>query len=278
MKYVLFNPLSNNKCGEKRLKEVEPLIKEEFKSVSLINLNLKEFVASLNEEDEIILVGGDGTINVFINSLDGKCPKNNVYLAQGGTGNDFLKDIDIKDDFVLINKYLVNLPKVTVNGKTYFFINGVGYGIDGYCCEVADELKKKSDKDINYTGIAIKGILFHFKKRSAKVTIDGVTKEYKNVWLSPTMNGRFYGGGMMVAPTQDRLAKDKYVTNMVYQARSRLSALMAFPSIFKGEHVKKTKIVTLTKGKVIEVEFSKPCALQIDGETILNVSSYRVEA
>ena len=51
MKYVLFNPLSNNKCGEKRLKEVEPLIKGEFKSVSLINLNLKEFVASLNEED-----------------------------------------------------------------------------------------------------------------------------------------------------------------------------------------------------------------------------------
>ncbi len=277
MKYVLFNPLSNNKRGEQRLKEVESLIKGEFKSVSLINLNLKEFVTSLKEDEEIILVGGDGTINFFINSLDGKCPKNNIYLARAGTGNDFLKDIDAKDDFVLINKYLVDLPKVIVNGKSYYFINGVGYGIDGYCCEVADQLKKKSNKDINYTGIAIKGILFHFKKRSAKITIDGVTKEYKNVWLSPTMNGRFYGGGMMVAPNQDRLAKDKYVTNMVYQARSRLSALIAFPSIFKGKHVEKTKIVTLTRGKVVEVEFSSPCALQIDGETILNVYSYRVE-
>ncbi len=277
MKYILFNPLSNNKRGEQRVKEIEPLIKEEHKIVNLIDLDLKNFVSTLKEEDELILIGGDGTINNFINKLDGKCPKNKIYFSKAGTGNDFLTDIENKDDFVLLNPYLENLPKVIVNNKTYYFINGVGFGIDGYCCEVADDLKLKSDKEIDYTGIAIKGILFHFKKVNAKVTIDGVTKEYKNVWLSPTMNGRFYGGGMMVAPNQNRLGKDRVVTNMVYKAKTRLGALISFPSIFKGEHVKKTKVVTLQTGKVIEVSFSRPCALQIDGETIRNVSSYRVE-
>lgn len=278
MIYVLYNPLANNNHGKESLKDLPKVVKEKYEEKNLIDLDLNEFVKSLKEEDELILVGGDGTINRFINRLNGVCPKNKVYLFKAGTGNDFLTDIESKDDLVLLNKYLVNLPKVTVNDKTYYFINGIGYGIDGYCCEVADKLKQKSNKPINYAGIAIKGILFHFKSRNAKVTIDGVTKEYKHVYLSPTMNGRFYGGGMKVAPSQDRLNSPRTVTNMVYKAGNRFAALMAFPSIFKGEHVKKTKIVTLTVGKVVEVEFDKPCALQIDGETILNVKSYKVEA
>ena len=44
------------------------------------------------------------------------------------------------------------------------FINGIGFGIDGYCCEVGDQLKAKSDKPVNYASIAIKGLLFHYKK------------------------------------------------------------------------------------------------------------------
>ena len=82
----------------------------------------------------------------------------------------------------------------------------------------------------------------------------------------------------MVAPDQNRLAEDHALTNMVYRTKSRLKALIVFPSIFKGEHIAHTDVVTLKKGKCIEVTFSKPCALQIDGETVLDVTSYRVEA
>lgn len=277
MKYILFNPLSNNNHGEETLKDLLLKLEGEYETKSVISLDYKALVKSLNKDDEIVLVGGDGTINRFINELDGVCPKNNVYLFKAGTGNDFLNDIQPQEELVLLNKYIVNLPKVTVKGKTYRFLNGVGFGIDGYCCEVADELKKKSNKKINYTGIAIKGILFHFKNRIAKVTVDGVTTEYKNCWLAPVMNGRFYGGGMMVAPSQDRLKEDKVLTTMTYCTKSRLKALMVFPSIFKGEHIKHNKVVALKEGKSFEIEFDKPCALQIDGETILDVKSYKVE-
>ena len=53
-------------------------------------------------------------------------------------------------------------------------------------------------------------------------------------------------------------------------------ALMVFPNIFKGEHVKEEKIVKIYKGHSVTVEFDKPTALQIDGETIRNVTSYSV--
>ncbi len=39
-------------------------------------------------------------------------------------------------------------------------------------------------------------------------------------------------------------------------------------------NIKKEKIVKVIKGKEITVEFDRPCALQIDGETVLGVTSY----
>ena len=53
---------------------------------------------------------------------------------------------------------------------------------------------------------------------------------------------------------------------------------MKFPLIFEGKHVELTDMVKVITGKNIHVRFSEPCAVQIDGETILNVSEYRAEA
>ena len=278
MKYLLINKKTNNENYELKLNELKNSLKEEFeeKYVNENNFNHQEFVNSLKENDEIVICGGDGTLNYFINHVDCDNIKNNIYLYPTGTGNDFLNDLNEKDtkEPVLINDYLNNLPTVTINDKKMKFINGVGYGIDGYCCEVADKLRETTDKPINYTSIAIKGLLFHFKKRISTIKIDGKAYQFKNVWLTPTMKGRFYGGGMMVAPAQDRFKDDLSV--VVYKTRSKLKALMVFPSIFKGEHVKKEKVVKIFKGKEIEVSFNIPCALQVDGETILNVKSYKV--
>ncbi|MBR2592908.1 MAG: diacylglycerol kinase family protein, partial [Oscillospiraceae bacterium] len=202
--------------------------------------------------------------------------KNNIYLLGSGTGNDFFKDIErLPGEEVLINPYLENLPTVYVNGLEKLFFNNMGLGIDGYCCEVADQIKEKSPHEvINYSGIAIKGLLFHFKPVHAEITVDGVKHEFDNVWIAPTMKGKYYGGGMRMAPDQDRMS-DK-VTVVVYHCRSKLKALMAFPSIFKGEHVSKTDIVSVFPGNEIHVRFSRPCAAQIDGETVLNVTEYTV--
>ena len=278
MKYILVNPLSNNKKGEDALDKVLDILQEEVEVLKITHINLIDFVSKLKENDEIILVGGDGTINNFVNKLNGNIPSNKIYLFPAGTGNDFLKDVDYKEGLFLINKYLVNLPKVIVKGHSYYFINGVGFGIDGYCCEVGDKLKAESQEKINYAGIAVKGLLFHFRKVNATIECDGEVHNYKHVWLAPTMKGRFYGGGLMIAPSQDRLSSDKLVTNVVYRTPFRLAALISFPSIFKGEHTKKKNIVKIVTGKKIKVTFDRPCALQIDGETILDVTSYEVEA
>ena len=52
--------------------------------------------------------------------------------------------------------------------------------------------------------------------------------------------------------------------------------MIIFSKIFKGEHVKYKKNVSIFSGNTIKVEFNSPRSLQIDGETILGVTSYIV--
>lgn len=273
---VLFNAASDNGRGgesAKKAKDFFPDVELEFLDVREVDTN--EAIAKANGEP-ILLCGGDGTLNHFINEVDTDNLTNDVYFFGTGTGNDFLFDIGKKgaDGPIKINKYIKNLPTCIVKGKKYKFINGIGYGIDGYCCEEGDKIRATSDKPVNYTAIAIKGLLGKYKPTSAKVTVDGVTKEYKQVWLSPAMNGRCYGGGMLACPDQNRLEEDKHLSNLVFYGSGKLKTLMIFPKIFKGEHVKHTKHCEVTRGKTIKVEFDRPVALQVDGETILDVTSY----
>ena len=278
---VLYNPKSGNGRGEAEVHHLENIWPEAtFAYTDITKLeDIPAFLASVPEDMGIILAGGDGTINHFVNDIGGKDPGREILYFATGTGNDFLNDIGVKhgDAPFRLNDYIINLPMVYVNGLEKYFLNGIGYGIDGYCCEVGDKIRAKSNKPVNYTSIAIKGLIYGYHRTTAEISIDGFTKSYKKVWLSPTMKGRYIGGGMKIAPQQDRKAENGIVSLMVMRCPSKLKTLMIFPTIFKGEHVKYTKIVDIFQGYDIHVKFDRPTALQIDGETVLNVLEYTVK-
>ena len=282
VKYILYNPLSCNGKGTELAKKLAEIYKDdELKYCNMTQISgYGTFFDSISPESDIVLCGGDGTLNRFINDSDGYPYENPLYYYGTGSGNDFLRDLGMEQgcEPVRINEYVRNLPIVTVNGKSSRFINAIGYGIDGYCCEKGDELREKSDKPINYTSIAVKGLLFHFRPANAVINVDGREYSYKKVWLAPTMNGRFYGGGMMTAPQQYRNNPEEKLSVVVMHGSGKLKTLMVFPSIFKGEHISHTEMVEVLTGKEITVRFDSPAALQIDGETVKNVSEYSVKA
>ena len=275
---IIFNPLSGNGKGKNEAAELSSKINAaECIDITTID-NYADFFASHKTED-IVICGGDGTLNRFVNDTANVDFDNSIYYYASGTGNDFLRDIEGKaGNIINIDKYIKNLPVCSVNGKDYRFINGIGFGIDGYCCEVGDELRKISDKPVDYTAIAIKGLLFHYKPTAATITVDGVEHRFKKVWIAPSMLGRYYGGGMIATPAQDRLNEEGILSSMVFHTTGRLRTLMIFPSIFKGEHIKKDKAVTVLSGKEITVEFDSPRSLQVDGETVLGVKKYTVKS
>ena len=275
--YILYNPHAGNGTAEEAAKKLAENAPE---SSILLDMTAIESYASLlvgiASEDTLTVCGGDGTLNRFINDTDGLDVPCDVYYLAVGSGNDFLRDLDKTPDGtpVCITKYIQNLPVTEVKGKTYRFLNNVGYGIDGYCCQVGDEQKAQAVKAIDYTAIAIKGLLFHYKPKNAVITVDGKEYAFKKVWLAPTMKGRYYGGGMMSTPAQDRTAPDGKLSVMVFHGSSSIRTLMIFPSIFKGEHIKSKKFVTVLSGYNIKVAFDAPAPVQIDGETIKDVTEY----
>lgn len=277
---VLYNPLSSTGTGEEKARHLTEILGRDanIHFQSLLELpDKRAFLDQLPADTCPIITGGDGTLSRFVDELGGN-PTRDIYYYPAGTGNDFLNDLNKTGNTepFLLNPYITDLPHIHFNGETHVFINGVGYGIDGYVCEEGDRIRKKTGKPINYTGTAIKGLLYAYKRTKAFVTVDDRVYAFGHVWMTPTMLGRFFGGGMMCAPGQDRLNPDGTVSLMVMRCPSKLRTLLLFPTIFKGKHVRATKIVSVFKGHRIHVKFDRPTALQIDGEVYSGVTEYTV--
>jgi len=272
--HVLYNPLAGHGTCAEDVKMLEVVMDTPIKYYDMTRItNYAALLGNLVEHDVLIIAGGDGTLNRFANDTAGIIIPQKILFFPVGTGNDFAREMG-KTPYSYpfpIGQYLKPLPTVSVKGKTYRFINGVGFGIDGYCCEVGDQQRKIPNKKVNYTAIAIQGLLGKFDARNATITVDGNVHTYKKVWIAPTMFGKFYGGGMLPAPEQDRNDPRGTLSVMLFHGAGRLRTLCAFPGIFQGTHVKHKNMVTIHTGHEISVEFDRPTPLQIVGENILDV-------
>jgi len=287
MNYILNNESSGgNRQNEDFSSSVKKIISDKFgkcKFVSLIDLDYDFFYSHLLPSDNVILVGGDGTINRFINSVNIDSLPCKFFLYPAGNGNDFYRDIVGRGidkgevELIPMNEYFTNLPKVIVNGKTYRFINGVGFGIDGRTCAIAEDQKAAGKVKINYAMITFQQIVRKIKKPDATILIDGKEAFFDRVYLASVMKGKYYGGGVKIAPNQDR--RYETMTLIVASHKRRIAALLDFPKIFSGKHIKKNNkgLCKAFTVKSVTVTFTKPSDLEIDGEVIRNVTSYSIE-
>lgn len=283
MNYLLYNELADageGKANADRL--IAELAAKSFpigETLSLINLDFNDFFAKLKEDDFVVIFGGDGTMNHFVNNLEDRKLPCAFGLYPTGTGNDFQRDLpetakDANTGIYRLDSFITGLPIIEVQGKKFRFLNGIGFGIDGECCVKAEEMKAAGEKDIDYGKITIGLLMGPYHPRNATIKVDG--KEpvtMKKAYLASAMKGRYYGGGMMIAPAQDR--NGDTLTAVCIHGRGKFGTLLMFPKLFKGTHVKDKKHTYVATGKCIEVTFDEPCGLQIDGEVLTGVTSYK---
>ena len=72
MKTYLYNSLANN--------GIRPEVPAGVELKDAVGLDYAAYLKGLAPEDEVVLVGGDGTLNYFINAVKGTEIKNNIYL------------------------------------------------------------------------------------------------------------------------------------------------------------------------------------------------------
>ncbi len=278
MKYrFLFNPLAGKGKAEQLALKLDTENPQNTKCLDMTNIDFKSFLVGLDNDEALVICGGDGTLNSFLNKTADIEIKNDILYYPAGSGNDFAKDLDRtpEEGQFKINKYINDLPTVRVKDKEYRFINGVGFGIDGLVCAEGNRLRNKG-KRVNYTVLAVKCLAYLFKPVNATVTADGVTKEYKRVWMTTTMKGKYFGGGMKITPNQDR--DSGKISVLVAHNLSRIKILTLFPSIFNGKHIKYTDNIDIFVCEEISVKYDRPCAMQIDGEPTFGVTEYTATA
>ena len=151
--YLLFNPYADGGKGKENAEALLPEVAKRFENpetLSMVELNIEEFFKGLSKDDNVVMLGGDGTLNHFINRVDVENLPCNFYLYPSGTGNDFLNDIKEGDKanepYYLLNPYLKKLPIVEIEGKKYRFINNNKSKVAKKPCDISVFMKHKSFK------------------------------------------------------------------------------------------------------------------------------------
>ena len=275
---ILYNPVSGKGKGRAAVDGL--LKKEEYAGATVVDVtevsDYSPILSPLGKDDRVILCGGDGTLNRFINDSDCVSGEYDFLFCAAGSGNDFVRDVGRRpeDGPFSVREYIKNLPVIRVAGMERYFINGVGYGLDGYCCECVNS--RPDGKSGNYLVAALKGLLWDYVPTKAEVIVDGESYSYENVWLAPSMYGKYFGGGFKAAPNQDRFSTEGKVQLVMMYCPSRLKCLTVLPKVMKGTHLSHTEMITVHEAHEITVRFDRPVALQIDGESVPGISEYTV--
>lgn len=279
---VLYNPLSAKGHGLENAKKLESMMEEgaEFSYEDMTRVtDTKSYVAAVPEDTTLIFTGGDGTLSRVVNQIYDLPLERDIYYFPAGSGNDFINDLEFPHDCkpFPINPYIKELPLLSVNGEEHRYITSASLGLDGYCCDVV-EVYRQNGKKIAYTRVAFEGLMWRYKPCSGTVTVDGVTTKYDRIWLTAAMFGRFYGGGVKMAPKQSRFNEDGTLTFVVIHDLGRIRTLFIFLNVIKGKGEKYPKYVQYFTGHEIAVHFDTPTALQYDGEPIKDVTDIVVRS
>ena len=281
--HILYNRLSRSNTGELEAHMLDEIMSGEtlkYHNVAEIE-DYHRFFADIHADDKIIVAGGDGTMNRFINDTDYCHVPQEVYFFPAGSGNDFARDIGKPKhcEPFEIRKFISNLPAISTGGKEQRFFNSASMGVDAQVCLEADRLKSLGKKSVNYSVLAVKCILTKYKFCDAIVTDEnGVEHKFKDVLLAITTKGRYFGGGVKISPYQDRNDPDEMLTFIIVHNLPAWKALIVFASIPLGKHFNFKKNITVMRGKDFRVKFSEPTPIQIDGETVEGQREYHAYA
>lgn len=219
--------------------------------------------AELHEFSDCWIIGGDGTINYFIN-LYPNCSLP-LMLYNGGTGNDFAwklyGGISNKALYESISKRAIrHIDAGMVNEK--LFINCLGIGFDG---EIVASMKtiRFIGGHFGYLLAVIYKILF-FKEPLLEIK-NGEQIYNGRYLLALFVNSSRAGGGFFIAPT----AKiDDGKLDMVLANKMPVwKRLMYLPIIKKGKHLH-YPFITHKLGETFSINSNAILPIQMDGELL----------
>ena len=198
----------------------------------------------------IVAVGGDGTINEVTNGFfeNGKVinPQAALGVVSRGTGGDFRKTFGWDTDFDLAIQRVVSGKNTPFDvgevefrahdgttGRRYF-ANICSFGASGVVDQEVNRTSKALGGKLSFMFASARAMM-KYEDRKVRFSVDGGPSEDVMVTTLAVANGKYFGGGMKVAPDAD--VTDGQFDVTLWSGYTLMDFALKQQGIYSGDHV-----------------------------------------
>lgn len=217
-----------------------------------------------DDADCVVVAGGDGSINMAAAGI--KASGLTLGILPMGTANDLARTLGVPEepeaavDLILAGRRR-RIDLGTVNGKPFFNVASIGLSTD-LARALSGELKKRWGR-VGYAVAALR-VLAKARRFSAVVREGDETRRTRTMQIA-VGNGRFYGGGTVVA--EHAAIDDGHLDLYSLEMRRVWSLALMLRSFRAGEHGAWSEVRT-ARGTEFEIRTVKPRPVNADGEIV----------
>jgi YegS/Rv2252/BmrU family lipid kinase len=232
----------------------------------------------LRGADRIVCVGGDGTLNEAVNGFfdeSGPIRKEAVLgFLPNGTGCDFVRTMPIPSGIGPSLKTVqeghvrtIDLGRIRFRNhqggvSTRYFHNIASFGLGGEVVDRVNRTSKACGPFITFIWGTLVS-LFAYGDKRIRLRVDDWDERTVDVLNIAIANGRYHGGGMLVAP--DAVTDDGLFHVTVIGAMSLPLVFWHLPKLYTGK-IKRISQVSMQTGKRVTAASEQRVLLDIDGE------------
>ena len=284
--FVIVNPNAGKRKGEKDWLEIAAQLNAagiEFVNVFTEHrghavLLTRKYIE--NGYRNIIVVGGDGTLNEVVNGIftQAHVPTDKVVLAMipVGTGNDWCRMFNIPNDYKqaikLITKRKIfiqdtgTIKYISSDGgeKIRYFINMAGMGFDALVAKKTNLQKDLGKSNPMSYVVNILSSLFLYTSTKVTILLDG-EKITSYIFSMSVGICQYNGGGMKQAP--DALPDDGLFDLTLIKPIGKFKIVRNIIKLFDGSFTNLPEVSTFRSSKII-IHSEPPMFMEADGESL----------
>jgi diacylglycerol kinase (ATP) len=287
---VVLNPKAGSALGARRREALAAALRRVLPDLELVETagpgdgTLRAREALRAGAEMIVSIGGDGTHHEVLNGFfdeKGDAVREGAVLAvlPGGTGGDFRRTLGYgRDPLELVGMFsdrntrpcdVGSLSYVGHDGRPArrFFLNIASFGLGG----LVDDLVNRSSKVLGgFVSFALGTVraMSRFRPQRVRLRLDGGAEQLRTVSVVAVANGRWFGGGMKIAP--DAQLDDGLFDVVTMPGQTLADYLLRGHHVYRGTHVT-MKGVTVERARRLEAEPFDPdeaVLLDVDGEPL----------
>lgn len=290
---VIVNPMSRAGATAGRWASLERQLREALGTIEVEQTRGPRDAERLAREggragiERIVVAGGDGTLSEVTSGLldAGLGDVVEIGLLPLGTGGDFPRSLGLPRDLEAAIACIAagsrrrvdaaRIRAIDTQGREVatHFVNVMSAGISGFIVEGVRNTTRVLGGTAAFLIATLRGILRH-RAEPVRLSVDGVCVHEGPLRLAAVANGRYFGGGMAVAPTAEL---DDGMFDVVWVPGVSRPKLVAKLSLFyRGRHLEEPGIGHRL-GRVVEMEpLAGSVPIEVDGEPV-GVLPVRIE-